>query len=346
MIKPLFWKDKRLFIVDQTLLPAKYSLIEIRNHLEMADAIKRLAIRGAPAIGIAAAFGLVISLKDQLQSTRRNFFSHLYKNEEILNKTRPTAVNLSWALERMKKTAKDNKNLPIPELWERLLSEAKAIHKEDIHMCKAIAEYGYKLLPDKVNVITHCNTGGLATGGLGTALGIIIKAFQKGKDVHVYVNETRPLLQGARLTAWELTKEKVPFTLCTDNMAAYIMTNKNIDAVVVGADRIAGNGDTANKIGTYSLAILANYHKIPFYIAAPTSTIDPTISSGKDIVVEERSGSEVTNFLGKHIAPENCKAISPAFDITPSNLISRIITEKGIFKQPFYLFQQSYLKTK
>lgn len=346
MIKPLFWKDEHLFIVDQTLLPTKYSLIEIRNHLEMADAIKRLAIRGAPAIGIAAAFGLVISLKDKLQSTRRKFFSHLYENAEILNKTRPTAVNLSWALKRMKNTAKNNKNLPIPELWKKLLNEAKAIHREDIQMCKTIAEYGYKLLPDKVNVITHCNTGGLATGGFGTALGIIIKAFQKGKDVHVYVNETRPLLQGARLTAWELTKEKVPFTLCTDNMAAYIMTNKNIDAVVVGADRIAGNGDTANKIGTYSLAILANYHKIPFYIAAPTSTIDLTISSGNEIVIEERPGIEVTNFLEKHIAPKNCKAISPAFDVTPSNLISKIITEKGIFKQPFNLFQQSHLKTK
>lgn len=346
MIKPLFWKDNRLFIVDQTLLPTKYSLIEIRNHLEMADAIKRLAIRGAPAIGIAAAFGLVISLKAFLRSTHRNFFKHLYENIEILKKTRPTAVNLSWALERIRNIAKNSESLPTPKLWERLLNEAKVIHKEDIQMCEAITEHGYKLLPEKVNVITYCNTGGLATGGLGTALGIIIKAFQKGKNIHVYVSETRPLLQGARLTAWELSKEKVPFTLCTDNMMAYIMTNKNINAVIVGADRIAANGDTANKIGTYSLAILAKFHKIPFYVAAPTSTIDPTIPSGKDIVIEQRSGLEVTNFLGKHIAPKNCPAISPAFDVTPANFITRIITEKGVFKQPFHLFQQSHLKKK
>ena len=339
MIKPLFWKDNRLFIVDQTLLPTKYSLIEIRNHLEMADAIKRLAIRGAPAIGIAAAFGLVISLKAFLRSTHRIFFKHLYENTEILKKTRPTAINLSWALERIRNIAKNSESLPTPKLWEMLLNEAKVIHKEDIQMCEAIAEHGYKLLPEKLNVITYCNTGGLATGGLGTALGIIIKAFQKGKDIHVYVSETRPLLQGARLTAWELSKEKVPFTLCTDNMTAYIMTNKNINAVIVGADRIAANGDTANKIGTYSLAILAKFHKIPFYVAAPTSTIDPIIPSGK-----QRSGLEVTNFLGKHIAPKNCPAISPAFDVTPANFITRIITEKGVFKQPFHLFQQSHLK--
>ncbi|MCK4688769.1 MAG: S-methyl-5-thioribose-1-phosphate isomerase, partial [Candidatus Marinimicrobia bacterium] len=266
------------------------------------------------------------------------------ENIEILKKTRPTAINLSWALERIRNIAKNSESLPTPKLWERLLNEAKAIHKEDIQMCEAIAEHGYKLLPEKVNVITYCNTGGLATGGLGTALGIIIKAFQKGKDIHVYVSETRPLLQGARLTAWELSKEKVPFTLCTDNMTAYIMTNKNINAVIVGADRIAANGDTANKIGTYSLAILAKFHKIPFYVAAPTSTIDPTIPSGKDIVIEQRSGLEVTNFLGKYIAPKNCPAISPAFDVTPANFITRIITEKGVFKQPFHLFQKSHLK--
>jgi len=335
MIKPLFWEKDRLFIVDQTLLPTIYQRIEIHNHLEMADAIKRLAIRGAPAIGIAAAAGLVVGLKPYIHCSSPEFLSKLYEIAEILNRTRPTAVNLSWALKRMKRVAESEKHKPASEIWERLLHEAVNIHTEDINMCRQISQNGQNIIPEKANLLTHCNTGGLATGGLGTALGIIITAHQTRKNIHVYVDETRPLLQGARLTAWELTEEHVPFTLISDNMAAYIMVTRKIDAVILGADRIAANGDTANKIGTYGLAVLANYHKVPFYVAAPTSTIDPNIASGDQIVIEERGGGEVREVFGKPIAPGNCPAVSPAFDVTPNHLISGIITEKRIFRHPY-----------
>jgi methylthioribose-1-phosphate isomerase len=335
MIKPLFWEDGKLFIVDQTRLPLKYSLVEIKNHVEMAEAIKRLAIRGAPAIGIAAASGMVVGLRSYLNEDTSEFFNKVEEIASFLSNTRPTAVNLTWAIERMKKTAINNKGLPIANLWEKLLQEAKTIHAEDIEMCKGIAENGSQLLPDSANVITHCNAGGLATGGLGTALGVIIIAHKSGKNIHVYVDETRPLLQGARLTTWELIQEKVPFTLCTDSMAGYIMSEKKVDAVIVGADRIAQNGDVANKIGTYGLAVLANFHRIPFYVAAPTSTIDKKTRSGKEIIIEERSDEEIVKVYDKRIAPRNCPVIAPAFDITPSQLITAIITEDTIYHPPF-----------
>lgn len=335
MIQPLFWKDGKLFIVDQTRLPLKYSLIEIKNHIEMAKAIKRLAIRGAPAIGIAAAFGMVVGLKSFLSANIPEFLSKVEEIANFLANTRPTAVNLSWALERMRKTAINNKDLPIINLWERLLEEAKSIHAEDIEMCERISESGSQLLPDNANVITHCNAGGLATGGLGTALGIIITAHKKGKNIHVYVDETRPLLQGARLTTWELIQEGVPFTLCTDSMAGYIMSEKKVDAVIVGADRIAQNGDVANKIGTYGLAVLANFHGVPLYVAAPSSTIDRKTKNGREIIIEERSNEEIVNVQGKRIAPKNCPTIAPAFDITPSRLVTAIITENAIYHLPY-----------
>ena len=265
MIKPLFWENNRLFIVEQTLLPLEYKRIEIKNHRDMADAIKRLAIRGAPAIGIAAAAGLVVGLKPFINSEPALFFKKLDEISTLLNSTRPTAVNLSWALIRMKSVAQSKESKSVSDIWDRLYQEALDIHKEDIEMCQAIARHGQDIIPEKANILTHCNTGGLATGGLGTALGIIITAHQKGKNIHVYVDETRPLLQGARLTAWELAEEKVPHTLISDNMAAYVMSTRKIDGVIVGADRIAANGDTANKIGTYGLAILADFHNIPFY---------------------------------------------------------------------------------
>jgi len=335
MIKPLFWENNQLFLVDQTLLPIKYKRIEIRNHLDMADAIKRLAIRGAPAIGIAAAAGLVVGLKPFINSTSRQYFKKLDEISMLLNSTRPTAVNLSWALKRMKNVAESIKDESVPDIWNRLYREAKAIHREDIEMCQAIGRHGQSIIPEKANILTHCNTGGLATGGLGTALGIIITAHKSGKNIHVFVDETRPLLQGTRLTAWELSEEKVPYTLISDNMAAYIMSTRKIDAVIVGADRIAANGDAANKIGTYGLAVLADYHHVPFYVAAPTSTIDSSIQSGHQIIIEERSGVEVREIFGVKIAPEDCLAISPAFDVTPNKLISGIITEKGIFGTPY-----------
>ena len=336
MIKPLFWENNRLFIVDQTLLPIEYKRIEIKNHLDMANAIKRLAIRGAPAIGIAAAAGLVVGLKPFINSTPKQFWEKLDEISILLNRTRPTAVNLSWALKRMKNVAESIKDKAVQDIWKRLYREALTIHSEDIEMCLAISRHGQSIIPEKANILTHCNTGGLATGGLGTALGVIITAYQTAKDIHVFVDETRPLLQGARLTTWELTEEKVPYTLISDNMAAYIMAIKKINAVIVGADRIAANGDAANKIGTYGLAVLADYHHVPFYVAAPSSTIDLNIQSGHQITIEERDGNEVRNVFGTQIAPANSPAISPAFDVTPFKLISGIITEMGIFGTPLH----------
>jgi methylthioribose-1-phosphate isomerase len=339
VIKPLFWKNQHLLIVDQTCLPGEYKLIEIRDHLEMAQAIRKLAIRGAPALGIAAAFGLVVGLKPFKNSAKKVFLGELQKIAAILKNTRPTAVNLAWALARMRQVAQNLTAETSDSIWQALLKTALQIHREDIAMCRKIARHGQNLLPDDANVITHCNTGGLATGGLGTALGILITAHKSGKKIHVYVDETRPLLQGARLTCWELNREGVPFTLISDNMAGYLMANRKIAAVITGADRIAANGDTANKIGTYGLAILAKYHGVPFYIAAPSSTIDPSINSGDQIRIEERSGAEIREICGVQIAPENYPAISPAFDITPNTLITAIITETGV-KYPPFQFRQ------
>jgi len=337
MIKPLFIENNKVFIVDQTLLPVEYKKIEIKSHIDMADAIKRLAIRGAPAIGIAACFGLVLGIKEHINSTKDIFYAKLEKISELLVKTRPTAVNLSWALNRMKKKSKNIQHLPNIDIWNILWKEACNIHLEDIQMCEAIGKNGNTLIPQNANILTHCNTGGLATGGLGTALGVIITARQSGKHIHVYADETRPLLQGARLTAWELEQEKVPYHVCTDSTAGYLMATKKIDLIIVGADRIAANGDTANKIGTYSLAVLAKFHKIPFYIAAPTSTIDTKIKSGKEINIENRSENEIKFIDNIQITPKKSKAITPAFDITPHSLITNIITEENIFHLP-YLF--------
>ncbi len=337
MIKPLFIENNKVFIVDQTLLPVEYKKIEIKSHIDMADAIKRLAIRGAPAIGIAACFGLVLGIKEYINSTKNIFHNKLEKISELLVKTRPTAVNLSWALNRMVKRSKSIQHLPNIDIWNILWNEACNIHLEDIQMCEAIGKNGNTLIPQNANILTHCNTGGLATGGLGTALGVIITAYQSGKQIHVYADETRPLLQGARLTAWELEQEKVPYHVCTDSTAGYLMATKKIDLIIVGADRIAANGDTANKIGTYSLAVLAKFHKIPFYIAAPSSTIDTKIKSGKEINIENRSEDEIKFIDNIQITPKKSKAMTPAFDVTPYSLITNIITEENIFHLP-YLF--------
>ncbi|MFA4838055.1 MAG: S-methyl-5-thioribose-1-phosphate isomerase [Candidatus Neomarinimicrobiota bacterium] len=332
MIRPIFWEDERLYIIDQTLLPIEYRVVEIHDHFEMADAIRRLAIRGAPAIGIASAYGLILGLRPLIYSSNKSFFFSLNQISELLLDTRPTAVNIRWALKRMKDHALSIRNQPLPELWRSLLHEARKIQDEDIANCHKIAKYGAELLPEDATVLTHCNAGGLATGGFGTALGIIIHGFQIGKILHVFVDETRPLLQGARLTAWELTEENVPFTLITDNMAASIMKTKKIDAIIVGADRIAANYDTANKIGTLSLAISAKYFKIPFYVAAPFSTFDDKIADGSSIVVEERNGDEVRNVFGHRVVPDSYPAISPAFDVTPHELITAVVTERGVFR--------------
>ncbi|HMA63054.1 MAG TPA: S-methyl-5-thioribose-1-phosphate isomerase [bacterium] len=332
MIKPLFYKDGKLKIIDQTKLPDKYELIEINNHKDMAEAIKKLAIRGAPAIGIAAAFGLVKGLENYQDLTSEDFRKKKNEIAEILKNTRPTAVNLEWSLNRMQKVARQNESANNSELLNILTQEASRIHQEDIEYCQKIGKNGADLIPDNARILTHCNTGGLATGGLGTALGVIITAHKQGKNIEVFVDETRPLLQGARLTMWELEEENVPAKLNTDSMAGYLMKEENIDLVIVGADRIARNGDVANKIGTYSLAVLADYHDIPFYVAAPGSTIDEKIISGEDIPIEFRGGDEISCLKGVQIAPENCSTISPAFDVTPNRLISKIITESGFYE--------------
>jgi len=335
MIEPIYYEDEKLYIVDQRKLPQTLKIVEINSVDEVVEAIKSLMVRGAPAIGITGAYGLVLGLKDWKGSENERFFKQLDTCYKLLLETRPTAVNLSWALNRLKRKASSLQEKPPGEIWEALLEEARNIHDEEKERCEKISLFGASLIPDGANIITHCNTGPLATGGLGTALGSIIIAHEEGKKVHVFVDETRPLLQGARLTAWELEQAGIPHTLITDSMAGFVMATQKVDLVIVGADRIAMNGDTANKIGTYNLAILAWHHEIPFYVAAPLSTIDPNIENGNGIPIEFRKPDEVTHFNGKRVAHEKCRAISPAFDVTPSGLITAIITERGIYKFPY-----------
>jgi methylthioribose-1-phosphate isomerase len=337
MIQPLFTENGKVRIVDQTLLPKEYKIIEIENDNEMAGAIKRLAVRGAPAIGIAAAFGLVLGLKRFRDAETADFLAQLERISAKLNATRPTAVNLSWALERMKAKAESLSHFSTEKIWEKLWREAENIHSDDIERCKKIGVNGSQLIPARANILTHCNAGGLATGGLGTALGVIITAHQSGRELKVYVDETRPLLQGARLTAWELGQENIHHEICTDNAAGFLMQQGKIDMVITGADRIATNGDSANKIGTYSLAVLAKYHHIPFYIAAPESTIDRKIATGNEIPIEFRHENEVKIIGGYTIAPRESKAVTPAFDVTPGKLISGIITEEKVYTYPYKL---------
>jgi len=334
MVKTIDWVDGKVFIIDQTKLPLSEEVLWLKNYIEVADSISSMKIRGAPAIGVAAAFGVALGARNSKVESTEQLVEELEKVCEVLSQTRPTAVNLSWALDRMKKVFSE-KDLSPEELKNALEKEALKIFKEDIEANKKMGEYGASLIEDGDNILTHCNAGALATAGYGTALGVIRAAVAQGKKVHVYVDETRPLLQGARLTAWELKTDKIPFTLITDNMAGYFMSLGKIDKVMVGADRIAANGDVANKIGTYSLAVLADKHKIPFYIAAPLSTIDLNISSGKEIPIEERSPKEVTVIQGKQIASDDMNVANPAFDVTPSEYISAIITEQGVVRAPF-----------
>ncbi len=323
MLPPaLRWEDDMLQILDQRRLPWEVKYVLCRDHEEVAFAIKNMVVRGAPAIGIAAAYGVVLGVKNLS-------LSKLDEIIETLSRTRPTAVNLFWALERMKRRAR------LSSSWRELLEEARAIHDEDIKANEAMGLYGAELVPEKASVLTHCNAGALATGGFGTALGVIRMAIRQGKSVKVFADETRPVLQGARLTTWELMMDGIDVTLITDNMAGYLMSKGEIDLVIVGADRIAANGDVANKIGTYSIAVLAKYHNIPFYVAAPTSTIDLGVSSGKDIPIEERNPEEVKEINGVKIAPDGVKVRNPAFDVTPNQLVSAIITEKGVIRPPF-----------
>ncbi len=324
----------KIRFIDQTMLPEKFVKVTTDDLNTLWDAIKKLKVRGAPAIGIAGAFGVVIGTQNSKAKNFAAFEKDLEKVIQYLKISRPTAVNLFWALDRMKTVALENKTDDISALKHILLHEAIKIFNEDKHICRKMAQNGSGLIKSGDSILTHCNAGALATADFGTALGLISKAHHDGKKIKVFVDETRPLLQGARLTAWELTKEGVDATLICDNMAASLMAKGKIDKIFVGADRIARNGDTANKVGTYSLAVLANYHKIPFYVVAPISTFDLSLKDGTSIPIEERSHKEVTEIFGLRIAPKNMKAYNPAFDVTPHNLIKAIITEEGIFENP------------
>ena len=336
-MRTIEWKKDKIRIIDQTKLPGKWVYLNLENVKELWWAIKKLKVRGAPAIGIAAGFGLVLGMRNSRARTFQQFKKELLKVIRYLKRARPTAVNLSWALERMKKSVDAHSRHNVPFLKRLLVQEATKILQEDKDICRKMANFGAGLIRNRDTVLTHCNAGSLATADYGTALGVIYQAKSQGKKIKVYADETRPVLQGARLTTWELMKHKVDVTLICDNMAAQLMKEGKINKIFVGADRIAANGDTANKIGTYNLAVLARFHSIPFYVVAPASSFDLRLKSGQNIPIEQRSPDEVREILGKQIAPRNVKVYNPAFDVTPHHLISAIITERGIFRKPYWV---------
>jgi methylthioribose-1-phosphate isomerase len=335
MIAPIRWERHRLLLLDQTLLPVEERMREYTSWRDVADAIRTLVVRGAPAIGCAAAFGVVLAARQSTAPDGDGLVADLGEAIKGLADTRPTAVNLFWALDRMRGVAEAHRALPVPALRERLLAEAQAILDEDLASNKALGAHGAALVPAGARILTHCNAGALATAGFGTALGVIRAAHERGRVALVWVDETRPVMQGSRLTAWEMVKEGIPHRLISDVAAGFVMKQGEVDLVIVGADRIAANGDTANKIGTYSVAVLAQHHKIPFYVAAPFSTIDPSIPSGAAIPIEERGGDEVRRIAGRQTAPAETPVYNPAFDVTPAELIAGIITERGVFLFPY-----------
>ena len=326
------WRGNSVELIDQRLLPHRKVYIKCKTASEMYSAIQKMKIRGAPAIGIAGAYGVYLGVRNSTARNYKAFKKDMDNTVIYLASSRPTARNLFWALERMEDFVGKNKKKSISDLKESILKEANKILEEDKKICRDMGKNGAVLIKKGARLLTHCNAGGLATGDYGTALGVIFSSKKKVKMV--YADETRPVLQGARLTVWELTERGIPTTLICDNMAASIMAKKEIDAVIVGADRIASNGDTANKIGTYNVAIIAKYHKIPFYVAAPASTFDLTLKTGEEIPIEERSSDEVRAFGGKNMTVKSVKVKNPAFDVTPAKLITAIITEKGVIKKP------------
>jgi methylthioribose-1-phosphate isomerase len=326
------WKNNVLYILDQSKLPFKEDYILCFKYQQVIDAIKKMKIRGAPAIGVATAYGIALAA---IKYTGSNILDYLNEVMSEFAISRPTAVNLFFAINRMANILNNNRNLSPSDIKILLLEEAKKIENEEREKSEAISNHGAEIVPEKARILTHCNTGSLATIGPGTALGVIKEAWKRGKLEHVYFTETRPLLQGARLTGWELYKEKIPSTLITDNMVGYVMSKGLVNFVIVGADRISVKGDTANKIGTYTIAILANYHNIPFYIAAPFSSFDFSIENGSDIPIEERDPEEVLTCMGKKITLDEIKALNPSFDVTPAELITGIITERGVIYPPF-----------
>jgi methylthioribose-1-phosphate isomerase len=331
-VKTIQWKNDRVVMLDQRLLPHKEVYRVCRDYQEVAQAIREMVIRGAPAIGVAAAMGVALGAA---KATEKSFDRDFERIFLTLSKTRPTAVNLFWALERMRKVYTVNRGRGVDVVKRLLKDEAQAIYKEDIAANKQLGKFGAQMLRNARHLMTHCNAGALATAGYGTALGVIRALKESGREFDVFVNETRPFLQGARLTAWELKKEKIPATLITDSMAGYVMQTGKVDAVIVGCDRVAANGDVANKVGTYTIAVLAKRHGIPFYVAGPTSSIDLNCPSGKEIPIEQRDAKEVSHIFGKALAPKGIKVFNPAFDVTSHDLISAIITEKGVIQPPY-----------
>lgn len=329
------WRDGRVRIIDQTRLPTETKHLDLATVEEVWEAIRSLRVRGAPAIGVAAALGVVLGTQCSRAQDWPAFERDLRRTLDHLATARPTAVNLFWALDRMRRTAESVRDRPVEEIKRRLLDEALAMIEEDNRVCQALGEHGAALLPNPARVLTHCNTGGLATVSHGTALNAVFTAHRQGKRVEVFADETRPLLQGARLTAWECLQEGVPCTLICDSMAAVVLRDRGIDAVLVGADRIAANGDTANKVGTYMLAVLARAHGVPLYVVAPLSTVDFSIASGAEIPIEERQPDEVIRGFGKQTAPLGIPVFNPAFDVTPNHLIAAIVTERGVARPPY-----------
>ena len=335
MIQTLEWTEHGVRFIDQTKLPTEETYVTCTTYEQVADVIRNMVVRGAPAIGVAAAMGIALGVKN---SNARNVselkreFDHVC---EVMGKTRPTAVNLFWAIHRMQEKFEAVCALPVPEIKPALIEEAKRMHAEDIAINQAMGKHGAALMPASGGVLTHCNAGALATAGYGTALGVIRAAVEQGKKIHVYADETRPFLQGSRLTAWELLKDGIPTTVISDNMSGAMMRQGKIGAVIVGADRIAANGDVANKIGTYTVAVLAKEHGIPFYVAAPISTVDLETPDGSKIPIEQRNPSEVTHMAGKPITPAGVRIENPAFDVTPAKLVTAIVTERGIARAPY-----------
>jgi methylthioribose-1-phosphate isomerase len=338
MIKTIEWTKDGVKMLDQRLLPSEETYLMLRSYDEVADAIRKMVVRGAPAIGVSAAMGIALGASQSVGTSVADLEDDLDYICDVMSKTRPTAVNLFWAIERMRNAFNNEKRRTdnVEEIKQRLVAEAKAIFQEDIESNRAIGLHGGPLIPDGATVLTHCNAGALATAGdYGTALGVIRGARDAGKKVAVIADETRPFLQGLRLTAWELAKDDIPVTVITDNMAGHVMKSGKVDAVVVGADRIAANGDTANKIGTYMVAVLAREHSVPFYVAAPITTLDLTLASGEEIPIEERDSKEVTHIRDQQLAPDGIAVHNPAFDVTPNHLISAIITDKGVARSPY-----------
>jgi methylthioribose-1-phosphate isomerase len=332
MVETIQWTPAGVVMIDQTRLPLREEYVTCQTYEEVAAAIRNMVIRGAPAIGVAAAMGVALGVLHAGEDDLDGQFARIC---DTLARTRPTAVNLFWAIQRMKARYDTLRGLPLAEIRERLIAEAQQIRLEDIAINQAIGRHGAELLPDGRTVLTHCNAGALATAGYGTALGVIRAAVEAGKRIDVFADETRPFLQGARLTVWELQQDHIPATLITDNMAGHFLKSGRIGCVVVGADRIAANGDVANKIGTYSVAVLAKENGVPFYVAAPVSTLDLTLASGDQIPIERRPATEVTHVFGTAVAPEGTAVENPAFDVTPNRYVSAIITERGVARAPY-----------